>query len=290
MQQIEEQPGDLAAVAVPAPRRRHRRLFAGLAAGTMAVVVALWSVTALGFGVGKFWAGQTAAGDLLGRIALVASSNTDIPPANQVRDDQFIYIETYGGFGPAQAGSTALNLHRRQIWLSVNGVQAGLLRDPVVSPQDLDLGPDSSPGLNDPTFRYLTTLTTNPDALLAKIYLETWGAGPNPQEEAFVTIGDLMRESIVPPDLAAALYKAAARIPGITVVDDAVDALGRHGVAIARAGDGDQTEWIFDRNSLAFLGERTVATQATADVPAGTVTGSTAIVTRAIVDHAGDLP
>jgi hypothetical protein len=87
----------------------------------------------------------------------------------------------------------------------------------------------------------------------------------------------------VPPDLAVALYQAAARIPGVTVVDDSMDALGRHGVAVARADNGGREEWIFDRDTLQFLGERDV-------LPDGTIGGSTAIVARAVVDQAGEVP
>ena len=296
MQQIDEPPDVAAEAAPPAWRRRRRILIRALTAGTTTVIVALWAVSAFGFGVGKFWAGQTEAGDLLDRIALVAANSTDIPPADRVRDDQFEYVETYGGFGglahDANGNETVVPLmpHRRQIWKSVDGAQAGLLRDPRVSPGDINLGPAWDASLGNPTFRYLTTLTTNPDVLLAKIYLQTWGAGPNPQQEAFVTIGDVMRESVVPAGLAEALYKAAARIPGVTVINDVVDALGRHGVAIARTHAGQRTEWIFDRGTLQFLGERSVMTEQTEWGPAGTVTGSTAIVVRAIVDRPGQLP
>lgn len=300
MQKIDET-HDVAAEAAPLRSRRRRRILVPLTAGVMAIVIALGAVSTLGLGVGKFWAGQADAGDLLERIALVAANSTDIPPADQVRDDQFEYIETYGGFGQMRFSQDAdgksvvkavpLEMHRRQIWKSVNGAQPGLLRAPAVSADDIILeSPYGGDSLNSPTFRYLTTLPTNPDLLLAKIYIETWGAGPNPQEEAFVTIGDLMRESIVPASLAEALYKAAARIPGITVIDDAADALGRHGVAVGRTHGGVRSEWIFDRSTLQFLGERQVTTEPTEWGPAGTVIGSTAIVVRAIVDRPGELP
>jgi hypothetical protein len=295
-----DQAPDAAAEKAPPSRWRRRRVLVGVSAAVMAVVVALGAVSAFSFGVGKFWAGQTPAGGLLNRIALAAANSTDLPAPAQIRDDQFEYVETYGGFagvsatvdgnGNTVADAVPLKPHRRQIWKSINGVQSGLLRDPSVSPGDLNLGANEDASLNNPTFRYLGGLPTNPDVLLAKIYLETWGAGPSPQQEAFVTIGDLMRESIVPADLAAALYKAAARIPGITVVDDAVDALARHGIAIARTDGGIRTEWIFDRHTLQFLGERSVTTGQTEFGPAGTVTGSTAIVNRAIVDRPGQLP
>ncbi|HLT09994.1 MAG TPA: CU044_5270 family protein [Micromonosporaceae bacterium] len=300
--------GESAAQPVPAPPGRmvrHRRILVTVTAGVTAVVMALWMVSAATLGVGRFWSGQTEAGELLERIALVAGSSTDIPPADQIRDDQYIYVETYGGHGgvvltfddegqPIGDGweLVPLEMHTRQIWLSVDGSRPGLLRD-TGRPRDGEvvLEPHGEVYLNGPTLRYLTTLPTNPDLLLAKIYLETWGAGPNPQQEAFVTIGDLMRESVVPPRLAAALYRAAARIPGTEVVDDAVDALGRHGVAIARTHDGLRTEWIFDRGTLQFLGERTVTTETPGSfVPPGIVTASTAVVARAIVDRPGQLP
>lgn len=297
-----------AAEPVPARKRRtvrSRRILVTVTASATALVIALWTVSAVTLGVGRFWSDQTEAGELLERIALVAGSSTDIPPADQIRDDQYIYVETYGGHGgltqaldnegqPTADGweLVPLEMHTRQIWLSVDGSRPGLLRDTGL-PRDGEvvLEPRGEVYLNGPTLRYLTTLPTNPDLLLAKIYLETWGAGPNPQQEAFVTIGDLMRESVVPPGLAAALYRAAARIPGTEVVDDAVDALGRHGIAIARTHDGLRTEWIFDRRTLQFLGERTVTTETFgSSVPPGIVTASTAVVARAIVDRPGQLP
>src|SRR5260370_36822724 len=92
--------------------------------------------------------------------------------------------------------------------------------------------------LNDPTYRLLQTLPTNPHALLAMIYPVERGHGPRPAQEAFVTTGDLLRHTIAPPKVAAALYRAAALIPGVTLVPDATDAIGQHGVAIARIGPG----------------------------------------------------
>ena len=290
MQQIEATP----AVVTALPRRPRRRLVLALSAGIMALMVAAGSVSAFGLGVGKFWADRTAAGALLERIALVAGSSTDIPPVDQIRDDQFAFVETYGGYvGPVYDRGyirlEPMEMGRRQIWLSIDGTRPGLLHDSRF-PAEETVIEHGEAYLNNPTFRYLTTLPTNPDVLLAKIYLETFGAGSGPQQEAFVTIGDLMRESIVPPDLAEALYRAAARIPGVTVVEDAVDALGRHGVAIAREDGGTRTEWIFDRTTLEFLGERTLIPGGPDDGSAGTVTGSTAVVVRAIVDQAGQLP
>jgi hypothetical protein len=294
----------------PERPKRRRRLVPALVGGALAFVVAVWMTSAFVLGVGRFWAGHTEAGDLLNRIALVAANSTDLPPMDQIRDDQFIYIETYGGWGgyggrdrtgDHAEGWLSPDPHRRQIWLSVDGSRPGLLRDEACCPGGTAID-TTEPNLHAPTLRYLASLPTDPDLLLLKIYWENGDMGPNPQQEAFVTIGDLMRESIVPPDAAMALYQAAARIPGIEVVDHVVDALGRPGVAIARTHAGLREELIFDRDTLQFLGERSVLTaDAQAPVPLGGnpeatpsmegfVLGSTAIVTRAIVDAAGEVP
>jgi hypothetical protein len=139
-------------------------------------------------------------------------------------------------------------------------------------------------GLNDATYRLLQTLPTDPHALLAMIYKVEQGHGPSPDQEAFVTIGDLLRDKIVPPRVAAALYRAAALIPGVTLVPNATDAIGRHGVAVAQTAWGIRTELIFSKTSLRLIGERTILASA------GISTDATAIISRAFVNHLGQLP
>ncbi|WP_435845812.1 hypothetical protein [Streptomyces exfoliatus] len=85
-----------------------------------------------------------------------------------------------------------------------------------------------------------------------------------------------------------ALPGRRARIPGVTVVDDAVDAAGRHGVAVARTHAGERTEWIFDKNTLEFLGERGVMVEDTAWAKAGQITATTAVLNRGISDEPGE--
>jgi hypothetical protein len=120
------------------------------------------------------------------------------------------------------------------------------------------------------------------------IYRVERGHGPGPDQEAFVTIGDLLRNTIAPPKAAAALYRAAALIPGVTLVPGATDAIGRPGVAVARVGPGAdggiREELIFSRITLQLIGERTVIART------GATTGATAIIDRAFVDHRGQIP
>lgn len=136
--------------------------------------------------------------------------------------------------------------------------------------------------INDPSYRLLQSLPTDPRTLLNLIYKQTAGAGQSPDQEAFTTIGDLLRESIAPPEVSAALFRAAALIPGVTVVPSAVDAAGRPGIAVSFSSNGEQSEWIFDKQTLQMLGEL--------DFVHGTLTSKSAIITRAFVDHPGQVP
>ncbi|MFF9016833.1 CU044_5270 family protein [Streptomyces sp. NPDC014870] len=229
------------------------------------------------------------AARLLDRIALAAGEGT----APALRADQFVYVESRVAYGAQSAGGGPVALapvHRRQVWLSADGTRPGLLRE--------EGGPDSPLGA-DPDARTtiggLAGLPTDPDALLARIRQDVGGGsagapGADPDQLAFAAIGDLLMETWAPPRLGAALYRAAGRIPGVVVVPAASDAVGRPGVAVARTSGGRQTQWVFDPATHAFLGERTVLTESGEAGPKGTVVGTSAILTRAAVDRAGELP
>jgi len=155
-------------------------------------------------------------------------------------------------------------LHSRQVWMSTDGKDGWLIE---AGEEDITLA-GSTPLTG--AYDSLVKLPTDPDVLLKQIYKES-DAVRDPEvprdQAAFVAIGDLLNESYPPADVAVALYKAAAKIPGVVAVDDAVDALGRHGVAIARQNDtdGQRTEWIFDKKTLQLLGDRTVQVKAEKD-------------------------
>ncbi|MFG3495956.1 CU044_5270 family protein [Streptomyces sp. NPDC047928] len=241
---------------------------------------------------------------LLDRISL-ATTEASHP---SVKPGQYIYIESrVAGSHLKHVGDrTTLvgnELYRRQIWSSPDGTK-GWLIDPAVNdspegetlslPDELGNTPVAS--LNSPSYDYLAKLTTDPDDLLAKIYKETEGMGNSRDQQAFTTIGDLLGESFPPVELHAALFKAAAKIPGVVVVPDAVDAVGRHGVAVARLDEpsGQREEWIFDKKTHVFLGKRTVQVNRAPEhadlLKPGTVLSTNAIMKRAIVDGMKQTP
>lgn len=52
----------------------------------------------------------------------------------------------------------------------------------------------------------------------------------------------------------SALYRAAAKIPGVSVVTDAKDYTGRSGIGLSFKERDGRTVWVFDKKSLDFLG------------------------------------
>jgi hypothetical protein len=237
-----------------------------------------------------------SAARLLSRVAGAAARFT--PAVANGR--QFAYVESRVSFGADGAPAPA-QTHERQIWLPVadwcaggllveHGQRTRLRFPPSGVPVPAGNGAPATPGrekcpdrgsLSDPTYRLLQSLPSDPQVLLDRIRRLKTG-GPSPDAVAFGTIGDLIRESVMPPRVGAALYRAAALIPGVTVIRTATDAIGRPGVAVSLSVRGDQQEWIFDRHTYLLLGER--------EFVHGILVGTTAILDRAVVDRAGELP
>jgi hypothetical protein len=130
--------------------------------------------------------------------------------------------------------------------------------------------------LGDASYRLLQSLPTNPNALLN--YLKAGKKWTN--DDPVTEIGDLIREAIIPPAAAAALYRVAAHLPGAVVVPDATNAVGQHGIGIAWASTDAahkyRTEWIFNKTTLQYIGERDY------NVKTGVVNGESAILQRAL--------
>ncbi|GAA0297993.1 hypothetical protein GCM10010302_40810 [Streptomyces polychromogenes] len=240
---------------------------------------------------------EPAAVQLLDRVALAAQA----APAPSVRDGQFLYTRTKGhstALSETKGGgmTAARTDESAEHWVSVDGSAGTLTRNH--EGEKTDPAPDKGEAtINGPTYRFLESLPTDPDRILEVIYADARlnhggdsGSTTGPDQEAFVAIGDLLRTMEAPPGVSAALYRAAARIPGVVLVPEATDAAGRSGIAVARVHQGERTEWIFDKNSLRLLGERTVTLKDSAWGKAGTAVTSVAIVSRGITDKAGQAP
>lgn len=221
------------------------------------------------------------------RVLRMAAAEARRAPVLEARPDQFVYVRSRAAWGgvrqSAESGAATYDppVERdRRIWLSVDGSRDGLLRER--GEKDTPL-PEASPG-------YPTGLPTESTAMRNWLYRNSNGGNPA-DEQAFITVGDTLREAYVAPSSRAAMFEAAATIPDTRVVRQA-DLAGRPGVAVSYTDDdGIRHDLIFDAGNYRFLGERQVATTGdTPPYPQGAVIGWTAQLEVAIVDQVGQLP
>ncbi|MES9540740.1 CU044_5270 family protein [Actinomadura sp. NPDC000600] len=264
------------AYAAPA-RRRRPLLLSGVAAAACAGVVA------------TFLVGHEDARPMA-NVAAVLDKAADQAADDPVpRADQFVYQESVTRHRVGGVGRWYETRHRT--WDPVGGQGGGLVIEKnsirprpgeVLPPEDESIiGPcrDKAP-IDRP---YLGDLPTDTGELLD--LLARQGEGDRSDRQWNAVTDRIDRPA--PPKVRAALFRAIAEIPGVRLRDDGVDAVGRHGVAVARTDDDVRDEIIFDRASHRFLGTRTVvAGKGHPFGPPGTSNWSTALLTSKIVDRA----
>jgi hypothetical protein len=77
-------------------------------------------------------------------------------------------------------------------------------------------------------------LPSDPDALYSRLERAAGGSGSGLYEQMFTLIGDALRETASSPRQRAALYEVASRLPGIHLIGEVTDPVGRRGLAVAR--------------------------------------------------------
>lgn len=181
----------------------------GLALGTAVAAAASIAVLSLGSGSpaapAKVPPASAASVQLLERAALVAAAT----PQTKARAGQYTYIKTVGHtsvLSETKTGEMALLRQDEGMeqWTSVDGSAQTLQRKN--GSDTLLPGNPGQGNLNSPTYNLLDGLPTDPEALLKRISddaEENHGAGSEsttgPHQEAFVTIGDLLRNGGTPP-------------------------------------------------------------------------------------------
>ncbi|MFD5494068.1 CU044_5270 family protein [Streptomyces sp. NPDC001812] len=312
-----DQDGDRT-TALPRPRPRLLRPTVLLPAAGLALGgVLLTTLTVTGqdrapapsaAGTGSRATAPRGAAVLLDRVASVAAKKGE----QKVTDDQFVYVRTLqteneGKFdGPVKLTEP----REREVWITQKSgpvIDEGLIHQggsyiPItVGVPDGEAAVGYPAGLSRPTYTWLASLPTDPDALLQRLATEitadqdardTPAEDRDPDQDAFDAIGELLRETVMPPKTAAALYKAAAKIPGVTEDSDAVDAAGRHGIGVARDNTraGWRTAWIFDSTTLEYLGERSYLIKDTSMGKKGTLINRSAVLERAVVNALRERP
>jgi hypothetical protein len=234
-----------------------------------------------------------------GSVLQRAAQHADATPLLDARDDQFLYIESmevrtelHGKnldevrtVGPVRVGT----------WLSVDGTRDGLVTDELggntrlsgcrdgLQAETIDR-PDTTPKVPCtpvPAYRP-AAVPTDPDALLAYAYQHSavgqrggcvWIVKPDSgdvfgdgcvlsseHQRAFMTFTELLYQNHAPA-MQAAVFRAAARIPGVELKTGVLDAAGRPGIAVARTDLGTREELVFDPQTYAFLGHNSIVAE-----------------------------
>ncbi|MER6827059.1 CU044_5270 family protein [Streptosporangium sp. NPDC000563] len=137
----------------------------------------------------------------------------------------------------------------------------------------------------------LSRLPTDPEGMREHLY-RGLGRDPLADYKAWGSVGSMITQAYLPSAQRAALFRAAGTIPGVETVDEAEDAAGRRGVAVAMVNrlGGVRHEYIFDPVTYLYLGERVVVVdERAAGAPEGTLLSSTAQLKVEVADRAPEV-
>lgn len=130
-------------------------------------------------------------------------------------------------------------------------------------------------------------LPTDPEVLFARLEKQARGHSSGTYVQMFDLVGSNLRETYTTPAQRAALYEVAARLPGVELIGNVKDAVGRTGVGVAMNDQShrERNALIFDPVNYALVGEQAISLPGNwYGYPAGTVIGHGAYLEQAVVD------
>ncbi|MEV0643797.1 CU044_5270 family protein [Phytomonospora sp. NPDC050363] len=255
-----------------APRRAPRRRL-------LLTAAALAAVAAVAVGVVVTTTGQDApgtvgdtAGPHTGQPATggnafeLAAAYALQSPYTAPTDDQWIYVKQQSlAVGAIAESKGQLPDVTTELWLSADGTKMASFNEEI---GELDTWEQ------DNEYPWLCALPTDPAELLAVLREdvespadgreEAPATGPDAEEDldaaVFTRISVILDSHLLPPDVTAALWRAAGLVPGAKVSEETVEIDGREVIAAGRVQDG----WRFDQLLLdpethAYVGYRSVA-------------------------------
>lgn len=305
-------------------------LAAGVAAAALAVALI---VPQLGGGDG---ASDAEAAEALSRLGEIAASQP-LPGyaatgADEEEADGYRYVHTQSAaFDPrssSESGEAAEMIFDEEIWVGPDGSGRILTHAPEGrggGTSDTRFGPDQpcedpnpeKPNCNLLTYIDFSSYPTEPDELFAAIENEAAQGieedianGIEPGDKDFLMfqiLGHLLGQP-APAELRAGLYEVAARIPGIELLGEVSDPLGRPGIGFALTAEGEisvccpgsgephdtsrRLELIFhpSTSQLLALTQTTTLLEPSDEIPDGMGSGWTAYLESGIVSSTEERP
>ncbi|ARQ70057.1 CU044_5270 family protein [Streptomyces marincola] len=297
---------------------RRRFALAAVPVATAAVIVAAVTVPGEGGGNGTR-PGQGTAVATLEQLAAVAAAQ----PETEIGDDQFLHGTGVVRSPAAEYGGSA-ELREFEMWVAPDASEGwytdpalpsegGLIWESTfllsqdvfeadtgeISQRCLMLVAENRERWNcaqlsemqvvQPLLGWATRAPDLPQdhsALIDQLGDELGGGSSEDAVHGYVfdRLGDLLTRPVMPPEAAETLLLALAEIPDVTV-EPTTDAAGRDGVGVTKAGaNQDETTYIFDEETGAYLGTRSVATSGNSELAAGTVLAEHAVSEWRVVD------
>ena len=239
---------------------------------------------------GEYWYVRTRAS----RLTTTEANGKPIGyNAPELRED-WIAIDGYRGFRSRSAGPVRfIGPRDRARWeaagkpdLFVRDDSGRMFRHRPEPGSEMERKPFYD-GSKHVSYRELLALPRQPGVLHDRLRAtaDACDCGNSVDQETFVIVGDLLRDTPIPGDLRAALLRAAVHIPGIERIDRLRDVAGRMGTGVAIDSGGTRSVLIFDTKSYDLLGESEFALRRPgyADAQPGELVSGSAIMATGIV-------
>ncbi|MCF6473196.1 hypothetical protein FAF44_33150 [Nonomuraea sp. MG754425] len=223
-----------------------------------------------------------AAAVVLEKAALVAARTRTVAP----RPSQWFYEKR-------SQHMLGKDLPASEMWHRLDGRRMAVrsAKGDRLKITDAERGP-THPGK---TLQELQALPADPDALLEhfrtmdreltplSICEPRCPAGTEQDVKAWGAIGWYMGHgALVPPDKAAAMYRALARIPNVTIEENATDGDGRSGIGVVLdLGDAGRGIYILDAADYHYLGLKVIYSEGESAM---------SVLNSGIVDEPGQVP
>ncbi|MFI0405324.1 hypothetical protein [Actinomadura sp. 3N508] len=141
-------------------------------------------------------------------------------------------------------------------------------------------------------------LPRDPDLLLRHVRLR-WVGANRPGSRIFAVLGSTLAKGVLPNAQEATIYRALARLDGVTLTKGTTDIQGRPVLTLSHVSEGWlRQDILLDPETYTYRGHRSVVVKGHTRVPdghggtlkKGTIESQSALVAAGVVDQPGQRP